>query len=215
MIAVEFGPEQMEQYAAIVPYPRPALIVMVSEVEGRDELLVARLMAGDEGALDDAFTLYAPVVFGLARRVTGSVSAAEDVVQEVFTALWRHPERFDPARGSLRGFLGVQAHRRAVDALRGDSRRRALEERHEILEPTATCGADGMDSAVVAEVVRTAIARLPEEQRRAVELAFWRGCTCREVADLLGISEGTVKSRLRLARAKLNEWLAALAVESV
>jgi RNA polymerase sigma-70 factor (ECF subfamily) len=181
-----------------------------------DDVLVARLAAGDDDALGELFDRYAPFVLGLASRVAGNAGSAEDVVQEVFAALWAHPDRFDAARGSLRAYLGVQAYRRAVDTLRRDGRRRAREEN------CATFGLgevrftpDGTEAASVAEVVRQAISRLPDEQRLAVELVFWHGYTYREVATILAVPEGTAKSRLRLAQAKLADWLTPLKGEPV
>ena len=188
--------------------------VIVGAVEAGDAVLVARLEAGDDDALDEVFERHAGFLLGIARRVTGSPSLAEDVVQEVLAALWRNPERFDSARGTLRAYLGVMAHRRAVDALRRDSRRRAREEQCSILDPAIGRCADDVDAAMLGEAVRSAIARLPAEQRQAVELAFWQGRTYREVAHVLGIPEGTAKSRLRLAQAKLAQWLAPMAAEA-
>jgi RNA polymerase sigma-70 factor (ECF subfamily) len=184
--------------------------------DGRDRVLLARLAAGDDDALTEVYDRYAPLVFGVAKRLVGNHGVAEDVVQEVFTTLWRHPERFDPDRGSMRAYLGVQAHRRAVDAIRSDARRRAREERCELMQPRRQAPvSDKTDDVTVAEVVRQAIARLPEGQRQAVELAYWSGRPQREMADVLGVPEGTVKSRMRLAQAKLAEWLAPLGVESL
>jgi RNA polymerase sigma-70 factor (ECF subfamily) len=181
-------------------------------VDQGDTILVARMAAGDDEAMCEVFDRYAPLVFGLARRVTGNSTAAEDVVQEVFMTLWRNPERFDSSRGSLRSFLGVQAHRRSVDAVRRDARRVAREERHRDLDPDGRM--TEQDDPGMADVVRKAIARLPDEQRKAVELAYFEGHTHRELATLLGIPEGTAKSRLRLAQAKLSEWLAPHTLES-
>lgn len=179
-----------------------------------DQLIAERLRAGDDSALAEAFERHAPLVLGLARRVTGSRTMAEDVVQEVFTLLWTQPQQFDPERGSLRAYLGVIAHRRSVDAVRSAARRQAREEKVESLElPDRWC--DHSDASAVAHVVRGAIQRLPEDQRRAVELAFWQGMTQHEVAEALGIPMGTVKSRLRLANAKLRDWLEPLALEGV
>ena len=184
-------------------------------VEIHDGGLVARLVAGDDDALRDLFDRHGGFVLGIARRVTGSAALAEEVLQDVVTALWRHPERYDAERGSLRAYLGVQTHRRAVDLVRSESRRRSREERSVALrEPLcveqpagqAPAGALGEESDVTA-AVREAIARLPEDQRAAVELAFWQGRTYREVAVVLGIPEGTAKSRLRLAQRKLHQWL--------
>ena len=183
-------------------------------VRGTEELLVARMAAGDEEAIGEVFDRYGGFVFGIARRVARSTPIAEDVVQEVLVSLWHHPERFDPGRGSLRAYLGVQAHRRAVDALRSDGRRKLREEQCVVPQSTSgPYGADEMDAATVAEVVRSALARLPDEQREAVELAFWKGHTYLEVAEQLGIPPGTAKSRLRLAQSKLRQWLAPLEME--
>jgi RNA polymerase sigma-70 factor (ECF subfamily) len=181
-----------------------------------DSVLVARIAAGDDEAISDVFDRYAPFVYGLARRVTGNSTAAEDVVQEVFTSLWQNPERFDSSRGSLRAFLGVQAHRRSVDIIRSDTRRSAREARHHDLDPDQRgTPVDEIDHEAAVEMVREAISRLPAEQRQAVEMAYLEGHTHREVAMLLGIPEGTAKSRLRLAQAKLGEWLAPHMLELV
>ena len=85
-----------------------------------------RLAAGDEEALGEVYDAYAPLVFGLALRVTRSREAAEDVTQEVFAFLWERPLVFDPAKGPLRTWLGTLAHRRAVEVVRREERRRVL-----------------------------------------------------------------------------------------
>ncbi|HET6794525.1 MAG TPA: sigma-70 family RNA polymerase sigma factor [Acidimicrobiales bacterium] len=176
-------------------------------MEGQEDgLLAARMAAGDEEALAEAFERFGALVYGLARRVTGDSSVAEDVVQEVFVALWKRPDRFDPERGSLRAYLGVQAHRRAVDAVRRDTRRSQREVRQFDGGSCAGHG-DPLDAAMVTEVVKEAIGRLPAEQRRVVELTYYGGRSNREVASFLGIPEGTVKSRLRLAQSKLGTLL--------
>lgn len=198
---------------AIVPRPwAPRLEVgrsSVCPVDRGDGLLVARLAAGDDEAIAEIFDRFGPFLYGLARRVTGDSTLAEDVVQEVLTTLWSHPERFDPDRGSLRAFLGVQAHRRAVDAVRREVRRAAHEDREKALDPGASDPfPDETESIGLVDIIRQAIGRLPAPQRQAVELAYFQGCTQRELAGVLGIPEGTAKSRLRLAQAKLSEWLA-------
>ena len=180
-------------------------------------MLVARLAAGDDEAVGELFDRHGSYVLGLARRVTGDTSSAEDVVQEVFTALWTNPQRFDAKRGSLRAFLGVQTYGRAIDSIRRDTRRRKREDNVAMsqLGRDCTSGRDAIDSATTAAVVQDAITRLPAEQRAAVELVFWNGLTYREVATALAIPEGTAKSRLRLAQARLSEWLAPLSGEPV
>ena len=179
-----------------------------------DGVLVARVAAGDEEALAEVFERYAPLVYGLARRVTGDTTIAEEIVQDVFTALWCHPERFDNARGSLRAFLGVQAHRRGIDAIRRDASRTAREDRYEHLTPKYSPNpSDAVEARSLGETVRDAVERLPAEQRQVIELAYFGGYTQRELATVLGIPEGTAKSRLRLAQHKLEAWLAPQALE--
>jgi len=178
-------------------------------VDTGDRLLVARLAAGDDEAVEELFDRYAPLLYGLARRITGARQLAEEVVQEVFTTLWTHPDRFDPSRGTLRAYLGVQAHRRSVDAVRREVRRTAHEDQLLALSSAEREPApDATEAVGLVDLVQQAIGRLPAAQRRAVELAYFEGCTQSEVASVLGIPEGTAKSRLRLAQAKLSEWLA-------
>lgn len=179
-----------------------------------DEVLVARLCAGDDQALAEIYRCHGALVFGVAQRTTGSRTMGEDVVQEVFCGLWSHPERFDPALGSLRSYLGMTAHRRAVDAVRADARRAGREQRAEVLDSSRRPDGTGpIEGLGVEEAINRAIGQLPEEQRAVVELAFRQGHTHTEIASALGVPEGTVKSRLRLARAKLVRSLADLAME--
>ncbi len=188
----------------------------VSAVEGTDKLLVARLAAGDEHALAEALDRIAPAVYGAALRVLGQAAAAQDVVQEVFVELWRHPDRYDPAISTLRNFLTVLARHRAVDLVRSELRRIARQERHYRMTPWQAQPAvdDEVAAAEAASVVRAAVRLLPDGQRRVVELAYFEGMTCREVAQAAGIPEGTAKSRLRLALAKLESVLDRRLLES-
>ena len=188
---------------------------LAAVAEDDDGLLVARLAAGDDDAIGELFDRYGSFLLGIAQRVLRSRERAEDVVQEVLTLLWTEPARFDPERGSLRAFLGIQAQRRAIDTVRRETRREAREDR-DATDPTRRPGGrEATDDVVVAAVVREAIERLPDDQRIAVELAFWHGRTYREVAAILEIPEGTAKSRLRLAQGRLAEWLAPLVTEVV
>jgi len=177
-----------------------------------DRKLVARIAAGDGGALAEAYQAHGGLVFGLARRVLRDETFAEDVTQEVFTALWQHPDGFDARRGSLRTWLGLLAHRRSVDRVRAEARRARRETRADEMDrPEA--GQDVVDRRFteqwIAERVRDALAQLPTEQRDAVVLAYYRGRSYREVAIELAIPEGTAKSRVRLALRKLDELLRA------
>ena len=170
-----------------------------------DASLVARIAVGDERALQMIYERYSPLVYGLSRRVTASTAHAEEITQEVFVYLWQNPDRFDAERGSLRAFLGAVAHRRSVDEVRRSTRRTAREDRVgsdasnlDVIEIS-----DTVERSQTAERVRAAVSSLPEQQREAVLLAYFGGCTFRQVAEQLGIPEGTAKSRLRLGLSKL------------
>lgn len=169
-----------------------------------DALLAGRLAAGDDHALAEVFDRLAPAVYGAALGVVGE-GAAQDVVQDVFVELWSHPDRYDPAAGTLRTYLIVLARHRAVDLVRSELRRVARQQRHYRLDPGQPLPSAGEEvvAAQAAGVVRDAVRLLPGDQRRVVELAYFEGLSYREVAVAAGIPEGTAKSRLRLALAKL------------
>jgi RNA polymerase sigma-70 factor, ECF subfamily len=185
-------------------------------VGGPDALLAARLAAGDDRALTEIFDRLAPAVYGAALHVLGESAAAQDVVQDVFVDLWSHPARYDPEAGALRTYLTILARHRAVDLVRSELRRLARQERHYRMAPGSAHPSPGEEiaAAEAASVVRDAVQLLPGEQRRVVELAYFHGLTCREVAAAAGIPEGTVKSRLRLARVKLETMLDRQLLES-
>ena len=178
-----------------------------------DRELARRLVAGDEDALAEAYDLYSALVFGLAHRVTGSRAVAEDITQDVFVRLWTDPGAFDPDRASLRTWLGVLTHGRAVDVVRSDVRRTAREQLDAgdviRLEPAAWARLESVEDEDLAQRVRRAVGRLPAPQREALRLAYFGGHSYRSVAAVLGIPEGTAKSRLRQALAKLGDLLAA------
>src|SRR5206468_3797198 len=132
-----------------------------------------RLIAGEEGALNEIYDQFASFVYGLALRVLGDARAAEDVSQDVFVSVWERPDAFDPHRGSLRTWLGTLAHRRAVDHVRREEarRRRAIKD---AARPVSTPDVEEMALALVtAERVRSALDTLPDEQRRAIQLAYF------------------------------------------
>ena len=178
-------------------------------VEATDALLTARLAAGDDRALAEAYDQLGPAVYGAALRVLGQWTAAQDVAQDVFVELWSHPDRYDPAAGSLRTYLTVLARRRAIDVVRSELRRIARQERNHRLTPHQGIASpsDEVEAAEAAGVVRGAVRLLPGSQREVVELAYFGGLSYREVALAIGIPEGTAKSRLRLALARLESVL--------
>ena len=181
-----------------------------SSASADDLELAARLVAADPSALSDAYRHHSGLVYGLARRVLGDDAMAEEVTQEVFVYLWEHPARFDPARGSMRSWLGVLTHRRSVDRVRAEARRSRREASvapvGQVTDSQAEID-DELSRAWLAGCVREAVDRLPPEQREAVVLAYFGGRTYRQVAAELSIPEGTAKSRLRLALMKLDDLL--------
>jgi RNA polymerase sigma-70 factor (ECF subfamily) len=168
----------------------------------------ARLADGDDAALGEVYDQYSSFVFGLAQRVIGDARAAEDVSQDVFLHVWEHPDAFDPERGSLRTWLGTLTHRRAVDYVRREEARRRRAERDARRRPTHIPDVEEMATALVqAERVRAALDQLPDDQRRCIYLAYFGGKTYRQVAEVLGIPEGTAKSRLRLGLRRIADAL--------
>ena len=184
--------------------------------EVSDAQLVTSIARYSEVALAEAYRRHGGAVFGLAKRVLNNPTDAEDVTQEVFLRLWNQPDRFDPARGSLRSFLLAQAHGRAVDAVRSSSSRRQREARDALR--TAEAAYDMQREVwdlAVADQVASAMGELPEEERRAIELAYFDGRTYREVAQLLDQPEGTVKSRIRNGMRRMRAVLADAGVRGV
>jgi RNA polymerase sigma-70 factor (ECF subfamily) len=174
--------------------------------------ILARIAAGDESALGQLYDQYAGFVYALAHKVTQDRSTAEDIAQDVFVHVWTCADRFDPDRGSVRAWLGVITHRRAVDRVRRETTARAREERAERRRTGAPPDvAEVATSMVIGRRVRDALAALPGDQRQAIELAYFGGRTFREAAAMLGIPEGTAKSRIRLGMAKLTEALQGVA----
>jgi RNA polymerase sigma-70 factor (ECF subfamily) len=181
-----------------------------------DSLLVARIAAGDDRALAAALDAVGGAVYAAAVSVLGDRAAAEDVVQDVFVALWCHPERYDGARGGLRAYLVTCGRHRAHDLLRSELRRIGREERLDRLtpRPRQPSPLEQVGEADAASAVQAAVRQLSPEQQQVVELAYFRGLSYREVAQVTGIAEGTAKSRVRLALAKLESLLDRQLLES-
>jgi RNA polymerase sigma-70 factor (ECF subfamily) len=178
-------------------------------VGSADSLLAARLAAGDDRALAEVFDDLAPAVHATARRIVGDPSAAQDIVQDVFVDLWCHPQRYDSSLAGLRTYLTLCARHRALDVVRSELRRAGREERQANLVPAPRQPSPGdqVIDADTASVVRAAVSLLPLDQRLVVELAYFGGMSYRGVAQRIGVPEGTAKSRVRLALAKLETLL--------
>jgi len=168
--------------------------------------LIAAIAAGDRDAFSRFYDLTAPMAFGLIRRVLRDPEAAAEVLQEVFWQVWQDAPRYDPKRGSPEAWLVMRAKTRAIDRLRS-IRRRDRTFVAPVDESVAQRSPDqAPNPAVVAEdrgLIQTALAQLPEPQRRVIELAFFEGLTHSEIATRLGEPLGTVKTRARLGLDRL------------
>ena len=157
-----------------------------------------------------AYRTCAPRAFSAAYRVLGDAAAAEDVVQDVFTTLWREPRKFDPGRGSLPGYVAMMARSRAVDRMRSRQARDGAVERLGRRDERDAVAESPVDAVLRREDGRRAlgaVADLPTPQREAVLLAYARGLSAAELAETSRVPLGTAKSRLRLGLEKAREAL--------
>jgi RNA polymerase sigma-70 factor (ECF subfamily) len=183
--------------------------VQPEQAQTTDVELLQAVAHGDERALAHIYDRYRVVLFGLLVRILNSREEAEDVLQEVFLQVWRRAADFDEKRGRPFTWLVTLARSRAIDRLRAlASRERvaqagAREESEQI--------SDAASDAIRAEqrsLVTNALAQLPDEQKRALMLAYFDGLTQSEIAKRLGAPLGTVKTRMRAGMTKLRELLA-------
>lgn len=174
-----------------------------------DAQLAERIRSGDSGALGELYDRYAGTALATALRVVRARDEAEDVVHDAFVAVWRKIDRFDADRGSLRAWLMTVVRNRAIDRVRARRPNMDLEAADErsLLRTGPNPTWEAAVRRTAAGDVQAAMADLPDEQRRAMELAYFEGYTYREVADLTGVAPGTANGRLRLALAKLRDAL--------
>jgi RNA polymerase sigma-70 factor, ECF subfamily len=161
-----------------------------------DSSLLGMVQNGDERAMASLFDRYSRVVYSVALRVLRDPSSAEDVLQEVFMQIWRNPDSFTAARGSLGGWLAIVSRNRSIDALR---RRRPSTNVEDVVLASSCNLADEAERNSLMERARTVILKLPKDQRKTLEMAFFDGLTHSEIAEMTGDPLGTVKTRIRSA----------------
>jgi RNA polymerase sigma factor (sigma-70 family) len=169
-----------------------------------DEELLEAIADGDEAALGTLYDRFGRVAYGVALRVLRDQALAEDAVQEAFLAIWRSADSYRRERAKPSTWLLTVVHRRAVDLVRREDRRRA----EPLGDPPEDAAAAVPEEAQLRErraAVQSALRSLPEEQRQALELAYYGGYTQSELATHLGVPLGTVKSRMFAGLTRLRE----------
>ncbi|HTX16323.1 MAG TPA: sigma-70 family RNA polymerase sigma factor [Candidatus Baltobacteraceae bacterium] len=169
---------------------------MGAEVRASDAALIEKVMQRDENALAALYDRYGAMLSSVLNRILRDNQAAEEILQDIFLQLWRMPSRFDASRGSLPGWLLVIARNRAISRLR----RHNPAAGGELAENSVACAINIESAAAQKQLldrVKSALDRLPAEQRACVELAYFEGLTHSEIAARTGEPLGTVKTRLR------------------
>jgi RNA polymerase sigma factor (sigma-70 family) len=174
-----------------------------------DEAVVALAARADDVAFAELYDRYGRVAYGLALRVLRDEALAEDAVQDAFLAIWRGASRFIPERGRASSWILTVVHRRAVDLVRRENRRRTEPFEGEELATNEGSAEDVAWLRLERERVHAALQQLPDPQREALELAYYGGFTQSELAERLGQPLGTIKSRMFAGLGRLHELLEA------
>jgi RNA polymerase sigma-70 factor (ECF subfamily) len=190
----------------VMTSPRPRVGPDAVEPPGLDDLL-RRVARGDEDAFAALYDRVAPRVYGLALRVIRDPAQAEEVAQEALVDVWRTAGRYDPTRGSAISWVLTIAHRRAVDRVRSEQATADRTRRAAVTDVAFDEVVEEATARFEQQQVRRCLGNLTELQREAVDLAYYRGYSYREVAELLGAALPTVKTRMRDALIRLRDCL--------
>jgi RNA polymerase sigma-70 factor, ECF subfamily len=178
-----------------------------------DGEIAAQLRRGDAAAMARLYDQYGRLAYSLALRIVNDRAAAEDVVQDAFLGVWRAAGSYDMSRGTLRNWLLSVVHNRAIDRVRGTARIRR-EAQFEAIERSAEVpdAWEAISLELERQQIREAFARLPDAQRRTLELAYFGGYTHVEIARQMDVPLGTVKGRMRIGLEKMRSYLQARGV---
>jgi len=169
-----------------------------------DEEVLAAIAGGDDQGLAELYDRYGRLAYGLAYRVLHDQALAEDAVQDAFLAIWRSADGYRRERAKPSTWILTLVHRRAVDLVRREDLRRA-EQLDETPEAAATSVPEEADLREKRTAVQAALRELPQDQRQALELAYYGGFTQSELAERLGVPLGTIKSRMFAGLSRLRE----------
>jgi RNA polymerase sigma-70 factor, ECF subfamily len=191
------------------PFRKPAAPAGARSDAPALDALLARVARGDEAAFEQTYDQVADAVFGLVRRVVRDPAQSEEVTQEVLVEVWRTASRYEPARGSAMAWIMTMAHRRAVDRVRSeqaasDRQARAANREQVVVYDEV---AEDVEARLDRERVRRCLDTLTDLQRQSVALAYYEGYTYREVAELLTVPLGTVKTRMRDGMIRMRDCL--------
>jgi RNA polymerase sigma factor (sigma-70 family) len=190
----------MSEYA----FALGALVGRARPRDRSDEELLESIARGDDSALGALYDRFGRVAYGVAFRILRDRALAEDAVQEAFLAVWRSADSYRRERAKPSTWILTLVHRRAVDLVRREDRRRA-ERLDEAPEAAGAATADEFDLRDRRSTVQAALAQLPDDQREALELAYYGGYTQSELAERLGVPLGTIKSRMFTGLTRLRE----------
>jgi RNA polymerase sigma-70 factor (ECF subfamily) len=211
-VGIGVGADSLERVNRFDRVEPPASGARISNAVNRqlahlsDEALVLLAARSEESALAELYDRYGRTAYGLALRILRDQTLAEDAVQESFLTVWRTASRFVPERGKASTWILTLVHRRAVDAVRREQRRRA-----DSLERAPEPSVEGVEEdawlRLQRERVQEALRRLPDAQREALELAYYGGLSQSELAERLGQPLGTIKSRMFTGLSRMRELL--------
>jgi RNA polymerase sigma-70 factor (ECF subfamily) len=195
-------------------FVHPNKPVTQPEAQDRDVELLRQIAGGDRAAFAEFYDRHSTLMFSVACKILNDTSEAEDVLQETFLQIWEKAGKFDPKLGRAASWAAILARNRAIDRIRASQRRTRLAEEagtaYAIAEEAADTVNESLRGHEQAKIIQSAIVELPDEQRRAIELAYFSGLTQDEISKKLNTPLGTVKARIRRGLLKLRDLLEGL-----
>jgi len=181
------------------------------ETQDRDVALLRQIAAGDRTAFAEFYDRHSTLMFSVAMKILNDNSEAQDVLQETFLQIWEKAGKFDPKLGKASSWVAIMTRNKAVDKIRASQRRSRLADEaataHAIAAEVADTVNENLHGHEEAKIIQAAIVGLPEEQRHAIELAYFSGLTQDEISKKLNTPLGTIKARIRRGLLKLRDQL--------